>query len=452
MEQLSSLIELGTSPVGLTLGTLVFLGLVLWRRNELVHWLFLALVIFSASLSHFTDQWVPVPVPLFGPIDMMIKSGRWLTVILLSLLIVLPASYRRAPMSLPNFAFAFLLASMLISLKIFAGGSIFFASLSALTTLLIFGLFARIHQQWIQKDNDIDAGIAAIAAATLIFVAINSLQYILDAGPVTVPQGRFHGTTGNPQHAAAFLGVGIPALVYVVLTKSPPFKIVASLAAIVATFFLLSTGSRTGLIMVGVATVLLLRRSGFIAIGSVAIAAAMGFYVMISRGSESLQLERLGSLENTRAAVWSAMWRQFNENPIFGVPLSSDRLGFGESSWLAMAATVGLVGLLPLAIGAVMLSVTAWKLFIRRAPGRSARLQADFVVGTIASLLIGSIFEAYLLAVASSATFLLLLIGTLGTRRLSLNARITAERRRYRSQLSELRASGERMAMNWRNQ
>ena len=433
MGQLSSLIGFALSPVGLlalALGAIVFFQA---RASFWLRWFALGGLIFAASLNRYVSVWVPEPPRFFGPIDMLVLNGRPLLILVLSLLVILPVRYVRSPITLPTFALAFLSAQMVITLKVFGGGSMGFAILSAVTTGLVFFLFSQVSHRWIRDGADIDAAVVAIAVAATVFVALNTLQYALGPMPLAVEQNRFNGTTGNPQHAAAFLSVGLPALVYVILTRGALIRVGAVITAALAAYFLLWTGSRTGLLMSGVAILFLVRRSGPLALGGIIVTALVGLYFLLQRTVGDFSIERFSSLDNTRAVVWRAMWRTFNEHPLLGAPLRGDRLGFGESSWLAIGAATGLIGFIPLLVGGCALLVIAWRLLAGRAPDRRARLQGDFAGGAIISLMIGSFFEAYLLAIVSSATFLLILVGLIGSRRLTLNATSTATARPQRS-------------------
>ncbi|UOM36762.1 hypothetical protein [Acuticoccus sp. I52.16.1] len=430
MEQLSSLISFAISPLGIAFAGLGGLVLMQARANPLLPWLALGSLVFAASLSRFVNEWYPNPPSFFGPIDMLVGNGRPLTIILLAIMVLMPVRYLRAPAGLPPFAFALLTAHLVIALKTFSGGSISFALLSAVTTGLIFFIFSQVGPRWIGQDGDIDRAIVAVAAAITAFTALNAVQYVLGPQALAVANGRFNGTTGNPQHAAAFLGAGIPALVYVALTRGFIWKLAALGTAAVAAYFLMWTGSRTGLLIGAAATMLLLRRSGAVAIGTGALATIAGLYVILTTPPGDFALDRLVSTENTRGGVWAALWQSFQNNPLTGMSLTGDRLGFGESSWLAMAATTGLLGLLPLLASGAMLLKIATQLLLGSAPTRRAQLQGDFAGGVVVSLIIGSIFEAFLLSAMSAATMLLLLVGIIGVRRLDINARTKCSARR----------------------
>ena len=123
---------------------------------------------------------------------------------------------------------------------------------------------------------------------------------------------------------------------------------------------------------------------------------------------------RFASTENTRAVVWSAMWKGFMNYVVFGVPLRGDRLGYGENSWLAAGASLGLVGLIPL----LMFGVECIRMMLRLNQICTVKpiysLQCNTVIAALISLMIGSIFEAFLLGNLTFALMALLMYLSLG--------------------------------------
>ena len=302
-------------------------------------------------------------------------SGREITILILAFVVVMPVTYKFAPTKLPTFAQAFFCSQIVIALKISFGGSFAFGISSIIIAGLVFTLFSQINRRWIQNEVDIDYAIVAVAAAVGMFIIVNAVQYTLDPNALIVANGRFNGTTGNPQHAATFLGIGIPALFYVVLTKRVFLGIAAAGVIAIGFIFLVWTNSRTGILISGVAIFLLLRRSGPVAKGSVVAVIAAGLYMIITR-----DISEYGR-GDTRTAVWSAMWRQFQENLLTGVAVSGDRLGFGENSWLAMGAAAGLIGFIPLLIGGSILLRIALNLLTSKQTQRTTQLSKRFSRG-----------------------------------------------------------------------
>ena len=117
------------------------------------------------------------------------------------------------------------------------------------------------------------------------------------------------------------------------------------------------------------------------------------------------------------------MWNTFLLNPLFGEEINGGRLGFGENSWLAIAATTGLLGLIPmLNFGLASLSILRNLSSARF--NLEERQQAAVVNAGLSSLLVGSIFEAYLLGTLCAPILFTMLYATIG------NALLTFARQR----------------------
>jgi hypothetical protein len=194
-------------------------------------------------------------------------------------------------------------------------------------------------------------------------------------------------------------------------------------------FFLLSTGSRTGLVLivigVGIMYMDKITFNRMLYLGVFSFVLFVGLYIYdqaniglqqdfsYADGSESLiDTRRLASTENTRSHVWRAQWRGFVNNPIFGTPLWGGRMGFGENSWLAVAASLGIIGFVPMLIMGGLLLSMCQDLYFRWKVKRDLKYQV--VLATLLCLLAGSILEAYLLATLSFPLFVLLFFTSAG--------------------------------------
>ena len=117
---------------------------------------------------------------------------------------------------------------------------------------------------------------------------------------------------------------------------------------------------------------------------------------------------------DTRSGVWNGYWSSFLENPIFGAPLEGDRLRFGESSWLGVLGSLGIVGALPM----FMFGWTSLQMIFnldRLAKRRPEYYQkCSTVMAGLLSLLVGGISEAYLLGNLTFSILAVLLYLVLG--------------------------------------
>jgi hypothetical protein len=119
-------------------------------------------------------------------------------------------------------------------------------------------------------------------------------------------------------------------------------------------------------------------------------------------------------MENTRAGVLDGYWQQFLADPFLGIPFQGDRLTFGESSWLGVLGSLGLIGTIPM----LMFGWSSLEMIFRLEHLSKTRpdyyLRCSVVMAGLLSLLTGSISEAYLLGnltFALLAVFLYLALG-----------------------------------------
>jgi O-antigen ligase len=110
-----------------------------------------------------------------------------------------------------------------------------------------------------------------------------------------------------------------------------------------------------------------------------------------------------------RSAAWSATWRLFVENPIFGVGFRAHeaRLGVASSShngYLALLAEVGLVGF----TSVIYLVATGAAFLYKRVASKDAVFCYSILFGLVAGYLVVAMFERYLLNVGNPTSLLFL--------------------------------------------
>jgi hypothetical protein len=214
-----------------------------------------------------------------------------------------------------------------------------------------------------------------------------------------VRQFRLFGTTGNPQHTGALLALVLPSLCYMIIRSGQRYiyRVLLGAAAGVLVVMLIWTGSRTGFLMALVGLLLFFRtRVGrFLGVGvltSIFVIAAMGIYAESTATFTGMFLRG-----DTRSVVWRSMFQHFLENPAFGS--IGETFGVGESSYLALAANMGLAGLFPMAIVFAVVGHQLYRLQrVRKHLGEHVLL-ADLVTAGPIALAVGSIFEGFLLGI-----------------------------------------------------
>jgi hypothetical protein len=422
MDFLEQLLELIASPyglIGIGLGLVIILQASPSRRR--LHWFLLALCGFSASLSKFSDEFIKEPPPLIFPLQQLREAGRPLTIVFLGLLLLLAFKTRKGWRHhiTPKPIFYLVLVQVIISLKTLAYGSLTFALLSALTFGSLILMVILGPSRWLQDDRNFQLGVWSVAMVGVIFAIANSYQAAIDLHPITFVHGWFLGTTGNPQHAATLLTATIPCFLFLLTKPEQPAwaKWFWALSLGVITLGLIMTASRTGVLM-AIASLLIFyrhRKRLLLRLGLILGLPLVITFSFLDQGNSGLLLpNKLSSLDNTREIVWQALWQQFLNNPIAGGPLLGDRLGYGESSWLSAGATLGLLGLVPLVMFGIECLRMIQQLNHLSTKNPGYYFPCSTIIAGLASLLVGSFAEAYLLGTITFSLLVLLIYLVLG--------------------------------------
>ncbi|MCB0192830.1 MAG: O-antigen ligase family protein [Anaerolineae bacterium] len=398
------------------------------RHSDRLAWLLVSLCCFSASLGKFSDNFITEPPALVFPLQQLREAGRPLTVVLMGLIIII-ALLRPVRSSRQHFIprpIIFIgLVQLVIFLKTLLFGDILFAFLAGLTFIGVVLMVTMGPRRWLEEEQGFERATRAIVMVGIIFVLANSYQAFFDIYPITFHHGQLLGTTGNPQFAAILLAVTIPSLLFLVEQPNTGIKAKFFWLGVLAIVMLalVLTGSRTGWLMGGI-TFFLFYRSKFghlLRLGMlVAIVFAIFFYLFGQNFSSfettlASAANKLFYGTNSRQEIWSILWRNFLDHPLFGVPLRGDRLfGYGENSWLGAAAALGIMGLTPLLLFGVSSGSMILRLYRLSGQTRLLFLQSSTVIAGLTSLLIGSIFEPFLLGNVTFSLIALFLYLSLG--------------------------------------
>ena len=409
IDQLISFLSTPFGIIGVAIGVLMVIKASQDRRTG---WLLFSMCCFASSLSTYTDLWIKVAPPLIFPLQQIRANGRPLAIVLLILLVFLAlqtqSNWRQR--IFPKAIDYLMVVQFAIFAKTLLYGSQEFAFISALTFGGIIFMLKMGLGRWMSDDENFHLAVKSIAVAGLIFVVVNGVQFLINRQAITFANGRFLGTTGNPQHAGVLLAATIPCLMFLI-QKLPRWNFAKFfwVTTLVATlYFLLLSGSRTGLIMGAVSILLFYRNKGgawvkiilFIAISAALIVPFLGADSLSSSstGIDASVSDRFTSTNNTREGVWNGMWNAFMDNILFGSPLEQGgRLGYGENSWLAVGASLGLMGFIPMVMMGWESVKMIWQL--NQLSNRNSHyfFQSSAVIAGLGSMLIGSIFEAFLL-------------------------------------------------------
>lgn len=420
---INRILNLVFSPYGFLGIALSMMLLEKAKTSRRLAWLLFSCCCYAASLGKFTDEWVKEPPALVFPLQQLRDAGRPLTIIILVLILLLGMQtkngWRRVVIPQPiNYLIMFQTA---IFFKVSLYGNIVFALLAAMTFGAVVLMFKLGPAPWLQDDKNFHLGVWSLAMTGVIFALACTYQGAINMHPMTFLHGRFMGTTGNAQHAAALLAGTIPCFIFLIESNKKWNWIKAFWIAMlfIVGYFLFLTGSRTGAFMAITSILLFYRnRSGTLlrlCLLIIVILVIIFFFINPDILNSNQQISnRFLEAGNTREDVWNAMWRNFLKYPIFGVPLKGDRLGYGEHTWLAAAETTGVIGLTPLifmGLGCLQMMLKMQKLS-KKNP--SYFLHTSTVIAGLSCLLSGSFSEALLLGNISFPVMALILYTSLG--------------------------------------
>jgi hypothetical protein len=400
--QLRNFLDLFTTPVGLIgLTLLIALTFVLmaaprWR------WLVVGLLLYASTLSFTEAPWFK-PVLMF-PLEQIRYQGRGLTMGLMFALLLpaLTAARGWRTRLILAATWAFFAFEVLFSFRVLVGGQRERAIFGLMIYVLTLSTLAVGIARWLQDVTDVHRLLRGIAFGAGLFVLGTAMQLLRDRSQV-IWQGRLFGVTGNPQHFALAAALFLGPLCYLVVQRTEPvlWRVFSGAVAGVLVIFLIWTGSRTGALMAAVQFLLLFRlRLGRLA----ALAIVVGIFVLLglqwfSEGLDSAS--RLVSTENTRRLIWQELLEEFARHPILGA--MGQELGGGESSYLTVAARLGLFGLIPLAVTFTLAVAGAFQLRRVKRHLANYKLLADMVTASMGCLAVGALFEAYLIGMISVA-------------------------------------------------
>ncbi|WP_055074293.1 O-antigen ligase [Pseudanabaena sp. 'Roaring Creek'] len=428
MDFVNQLVEFITTPLGLMLlGGGLVLALQADQKRPLLSWILVSIFGFAASLSKFADEFIKEPPSLVFPLQQIREVGRPLAIVLLLMLIIVALktkSYWRQKI-IPKPVIYIVLVQCMIFIKILIYGDVGFAFLSATTFGGLVWSILWGPSRWLQDDRNFQLGIWAIAMVGTIFIIANGYQALIDPYAITFVHGWFLGTTGNPHHAAVLITATIPSFLFLYFQREQS-RWMRGLwigLLVMSIFALLMTASRTGAIMAVVSVLMFFRYRGgnllqlalFIGVIAAITLPFLSPSDADTTGIFTSTVDKWDNLDsNTRENVWNGYLNLFIENPLFGAPFQGDRLLFGESSWLGVLGSLGLIGAVPM----FMFGLSSLQMIYRLDRLCKARpeyyLQCSAVMAGLLSLLVGGISEAYLLGNLTFSILAVLLYLVLG--------------------------------------
>lgn len=270
----------------------------------------------------------------------------------------------------------------------------------------------------LKSFDDVYGCLRMIALTGAVWTAGVGMQFVIDWKKLVVQHGlsRFHGLLPNPQHAAAYASVC--AIVSLFLLFNDPkqrFKLLWMALAGINGIFVLWTGSRTGLGMLGLGLVAVLyaRVGRAILFLPLVGLVAMFMFDFLSSSNIEFDFEGITGRGDTRSYVWRRMIDEIMANPMLGVGIPKDIPS--ENSFLFGMASYGVgMGFIMLltVVACGVQSLRLWR--ARRFLATRERRLTELVIGFYAMYFGGSMFEGYMISRVSTSLVFMLLFSTFG--------------------------------------
>jgi hypothetical protein len=399
-----------------------------WKKNLV--WLLAAITIFLSSLSTYSKNEVlyGIEVPnLIEPLETLRANGRLLSagclILLLFFNIIVNGSVKEPKLKKQmNFFLKDPLISLLVVvhalfiIKFLNDSPTYLLFASLLPQIFFFVLILTIYNlgRDLKTQKDFIIIVEYISLSAIIFILSNVVQFLIDQNAIFYAANLFVGTTGNPQHAAIFICMTLPSLLFSLeqgwIDKNKIKTFVCLLTICFSLYFLFRTGSRTGLICFAATSIFLISRTNLVA--SVTFL-SFGTFIFASWGDMITKdsSDAISKLSNTsadsREFVWKLALDNFNQY-LFGIPFD-DELIFVESTWLSLLSRLGLLGFL-ISLPLVVNFFTKMKMLmsvdkIRREQKR----QVTLITANFISAFVISFGEASLLGILTPYVIILMI-------------------------------------------
>jgi len=281
----------------------------------------------------------------------------------------------------------------------------------ALSLLLVGGLAGMVGKGC-RSLGDVRSIFRAAEVSGLLFGAMSLLQLSVNANAAYF-LGRFAGISANPQYAAIFMSILVNIAIYMAGTPTEVkfLRIAHYVCAVIFAAFMMWTGSRTGfvILVVGLTVQLHLRPWLLLTAGAGGLL-AMRLLTSVDEYAVGAMGRLVSSEDTGRGRIFVQAYEYFLRYPVFGRATV-----VMENCYLAVASCTGLVGLAFLAMVGIFHFQSLFFVWQnRRVLGQERRI-VDLLVAWSLALLGASMFEGFVLAIATAAiVFVILLLSMTG--------------------------------------
>ncbi len=331
------------SPAGAVLLFLVVIIMIASFISERVNWILLGGTLWITTFGYVVNKWFDVT--LWSPLQFLRMNARQLSVVgllLIFCLLLIHLKWTR----LSSGILSWLFFQLCWAGDILISGDYEKGVLGGVIVILFFGVVCVEYGGCLTSEKAYPMIRTVLLTFVICFLSGILVQFLVNRGAMTPGGGRFQGTSDNAQACGWTLSTCCLVLLFLWYSwdrKALVLKILLLSLGSLSFLFLLWTGSRTAWLMTIVAVSCFFRRRlGSLIFGFVPVLGLFVAYLVLFSGSDAMSVVSARSLTaDTRSMVWLDLWNVFMKNPLIG----NRYVVGGESSYLTIAASMGIVGL-----------------------------------------------------------------------------------------------------------
>lgn len=406
--------ELVTSPLGLFLIPVLLICAVGATLIPSLRWWLITAAIYASTLPIVGTEGRLTDFHLAFPLEQIRIYARPLTMFFLAMtmlpLLVFDRGWRLKLVIMP--VWFFMLFQLGVSVRLLATEGYQRGVLTLASQGLLFVSLIVAVSSWLQSIRDAHRLLWALVVAMGGVLLGTCYQLAIDQTQV-VKNSRLFGVSGNPQYLALMLAMTMPVVIYLLnngaISKLKRVFLIGMIGLMVV--MLMWTGSRMGALStaVGIFAMYYRKMGRFVIVGC---SVALIIFAITPFYEESVTTgERMFSTEDTRTAVWAAMWQEFLKEPVLGT--AQGRIRPVENSYLSMLGMLGILGTIPFALAAIALIAVLIHLNRSRHRLGDQGPLVDCVTAIWAVMATIAMFEGILLGVFTFPILVLYLTGAL---------------------------------------
>ena len=343
LRYLDKLFEILMSPTGAVLLFLVVIIMIASFISERVNWILLGGTLWITTFGYVVNEWFDIT--LWAPLQFLRMNARQLSIMGLLLIFCL-LLIRLKWTHLSSGILSWLFFQLCWAGDLLIGGDYEKGVLGGIVIVLLCIVLCVEFGGCLLEEKAHSAIRTVLLTFVICFLGGILIQFLVNLGAMTPGGGRFMGTSDNAQACGWTLSTCCLILLFLWYSwdqKKLALKVLLLSLGLFALLFLLWTGSRTAWLTIIVSVSCFFRhRLGSLIFGFVPVVGFFVAYLVLFSSSDAMSVISTRNLTaDTRSMVWLDLWNTFMKNPLIG----SRYIVGGESSYLTIAASMGVVGL-----------------------------------------------------------------------------------------------------------